>query len=117
MRTKVTIDVPRLVELFHAGATWQRIAEEFGLKPSTARCLGQRYNLRRRRSRAEMRASAEKRRDECSVQELAPTPEDAVASEDSLRLSPWVLRRIDELGIHGSPVETIPRWQPQVFVP
>lgn len=31
----------------------------------------------------------------------APSPEDAEASEDSLRLSPWVQARIKELDIHG----------------
>lgn len=30
----------------------------------------------------------------------APSPEDAAASEDSLRLSPWVQSRIRELRIH-----------------
>lgn len=37
-------------------------------------------------------------RPQCS-EPPAPSPEDATASEDSLRLSPWVQARINELRI------------------
>ena len=82
------IDMTGLASGWLAGESVSVLAGRYGLGMTTIRNLASRGRLPWR----------ETRRDE---EPEAPSPEDAAASEDSLRLSPWVQARIKELDIHG----------------
>ena len=108
-------DIEKMKRLFREGKTWVQVAAELGISYDYARDLGIRHGLRRRKPIAVQYAEAAARREAESDQERAPSPEDEAASEDSLRLSPYVLRRIEELGIHGRRVQPQEAWSLPVF--
>jgi len=82
------IDMTGLASGWLSGESVSVLAGRYGLGMTTIRNLASRGRLPWR----------ETRRDD---EPEAPSPEDAAASEDSLRLSPWVQGRIRELGIVG----------------
>lgn len=98
-------DEKKLIQLWKRGLTWREIANELGIPQGTARWLGVKYGLRRRATRAEMLSDGPPSDD---WPPHVPTAEEIAASEDSLRLSPYVQRRIKELGIHGTKVSGDP---------
>lgn len=91
----------RLFELFDAGATWVEIGQALGIPPTTARSIGAKYGLATKKIVSRIK---EPPPEALEAFDGAPSPDDEVSSEDSLRLSPYVERRIKELGIHGTPV-------------
>ena len=83
-----TYDMDGLSAGWVAGESVASLAGRFGLGMTTIRNMQSAGRLPWRESQ----------RDE---EPEAPSAEDAAASEDSLRLSPWVQARIKELDIHG----------------
>lgn len=107
----------QLIAMFRNGAGWVEIGRAFGIPPTTARSMGAAFGLPPRAMKPQKlrRVPPVDPPAEMSVESEAPSPEDATASEDSLRLSPYVLRRIEELGIHGRRVQPAESWQLPVF--
>ena len=83
-----TIDIDGLSQAWVAGEPVSSLAGRFGVGMTTIRNMATAGRLPWRESQ----------RDE---EPEAPSAEDAVASEDSLTLSPWVQARIEELDLHG----------------
>lgn len=87
MGRKYTVDVPRLFELWsNSDLTRDEIARELKLTSRQLQTSSERYGLGPRG--ACHRAFS---------MEDAESPEEEQASADSLRLSPWVQSRIEEL--------------------
>lgn len=105
----------QLLALFHAGAGWEEIGRALGIPPTTARSQAASLGLPPRHMKPQFARSAVEHDEPVSPESDAPSAADATASEDSLRLSPYVLRRIEELGIHGRRVQPEERWSLPVF--
>lgn len=80
------VDIAELRLLWCAGWSVRDLAAKYGVSETLIYSLKVRHRLLKR-DRPDM------------SEPPAPSPEDAAASEDSLRLSPWVQARIDELRI------------------
>ena len=84
------INVEELEELTLQGWSTERLAERYAVRRQYIHWLRVKYDLTRPKRR---------QRDDD-----APSQEEGVASADSLELSPYVKRRIEELGLHGQRV-------------
>lgn len=81
----ITIERQHLLELWQSQKTLSEIAAELECAPVTVLRLARRHDLPKRMAFA------------VDVDDV--TPEEDAASAESLRLSPWVQKRIDELQI------------------
>lgn len=80
------VDIAELRLLWCAGWSVEELANKYGVTKSCIYKLKEKYRMLDR-GRKEM------------SEPPPPSPEDVAASEDSLRLSPWVQSRIKELGL------------------
>ena len=95
------INITELEELTLQGWSTEQLAERYGVRRQYIHWMRVKHDLTRPKRRQQ--------------DDTPPSPDDATASEDSLRLSPYVLRRIEELGIHGRRVQPEERWSLPVF--
>lgn len=82
----VTVERQRLIELWESDRTLHEIGAELNCAPQTVLRLGRRHQLPARPAFV-------------VEQNEAVSPDEEAASAESLRLSPWVQARIDELGL------------------
>ena len=80
------VDIAELRLLWSAGWSVKELAARYCVGETCICALRKKHKLE------------DRMRPQCS-EPPAPSPEDATASEDSLRLSPWVQARINELRI------------------